>query len=70
MTQAEYDRLVARGLLGQARLSCQIECTHDMVVKPLVTTETNPEWNGDTGPAPNEVVEPVAEWLPKKSFDN
>ena len=63
MTQAEYDLLVARDLLWKARLSCQILCDHDMSVKTLVTAETNPEWNGDTGPAPKENVTPEPEWI-------
>jgi ferredoxin len=29
MTQAEKDKLAEKGLLGQARLSCQILCDHD-----------------------------------------
>jgi ferredoxin len=63
MTQAEYERLQARGLYGQARLSCQIVCDHDMEVKTLVTAESNPEWNGDTGPAPETSVKPEARFV-------
>jgi len=62
MTQAEYIRLSETGLLGEARLSCQIVCDHDMSVIPLVTADTKPEWDGDTGPAPAEQVTPAAEW--------
>ena len=64
MTRAEYDKLVERGFLGSARLSCQIECNHNMSVHPLVTSETMPQWNGDTGPAPEETVTPEAIWMP------
>lgn len=64
MTQAEYFRLNERGLFGQARLSCQIVCDHDMSVRPLMTAETMPQWNGDTGPAPAPTVTPKAEWFP------
>lgn len=64
MTQAEYKRLVDRNLFGSARLSCQIVCDHDMSVRPLVTAETNPAWNGDTGPAPDPEVKPEARWYP------
>lgn len=64
MTQAEFERLQARGLYGQARLSCQIVCDRDMEVKPLVTAETNPAWNGDTGPAPETSVTPEARFIP------
>ena len=64
MTQAEYDKLNERGLYGQARLSCQIICDHEMSVHPMKTAENTPEWNGDTGPAPAATVEPKAEWIP------
>jgi ferredoxin len=62
MTQAEHDRLVERGLFGSARLSCQIVCDHDMNVHPLVTAESMPQWEGDTGPAPEPTVTPLAKW--------
>ena len=64
MTAAEYERLRARGLYGQARLSCQIVCDHDMRVRPMMTAENQPEWGGDTGPAPKAEVTPEAEWFP------
>ncbi|MBP1704008.1 MAG: ferredoxin [Chloroflexi bacterium] len=64
MTQAEYHRLVQRELFGHARLSCQIVCDHDMSVHPLLTADIMPQWNGDTGPAPETTVTPLAEWLP------
>ncbi len=64
MTQAEYERLFERELLGKARLSCQIEVTHDMSVIPLVLVPENPQWNGDPGPEPDELVEPEAIWYP------
>lgn len=63
MTKAEYERLVDRDLLGQVRLSCQIECTHDMAVTPVMTLENQPAWQ-DTGPQPEETVTPEAEWFP------
>lgn len=63
MTQVEYTRLSETGLLGEARLSCQIVCDHDMSVIPLVTADTKPEWDGDTGPTPAEQVTPTAEWF-------
>jgi ferredoxin len=62
MTRAEYAKLKEKGLLGQARLSCQILTAHDMVVRPLMTLET--EGWPDTGPTPNETVEPEPEWHP------
>jgi ferredoxin len=56
MTQAEYDKLREKGLLGQVRLSCQMLCHHDMVVRPLMTLES--EGWPDTGPTPAETIEP------------
>lgn len=64
MTRAEHFRLTDRGLLGQARLACQIVCEHDMSVRPLMTAENMPQWNGDTGPAPAETVTPEADRYP------
>ncbi len=63
MTVAEYNKLKEKGFLGSYRLSCQIKCTHDMEVRPVITLESEPEWS-DTGPRPDEQVQPVAEWLP------
>lgn len=68
MTQAEYDKLVERGFLGNARLACQIVCNHDMSVHPLVTAESMPQWDGDTGSIPEPAVTPVAEWSPIESL--
>ena len=62
MTRAEYAKLREKGLLGQVRLSCQILTSHDMVVKPLMTKESE-VWT-DTGPTPSETVEPDPEWHP------
>ena len=64
MTQAEYDRLVQRGFLGEVRLSCQIVCNHDMSVVPLYTAENQLKWNGDTGPKPEDTVQPEAKFFP------
>ena len=69
MTMAEFERLHLEGLYGQVRLSCQIEVDHTMSVKPLMTAENQPEWNGDTGPEPDEIVEPEAIWYPKKLLE-
>jgi ferredoxin len=63
MTKAEYERLNDSGLYGQARLSCQIIFDHDMSLSPLVTAEGKPEWQGDTGPAPEEFITPEPEWI-------
>lgn len=64
MTLAEFNRLSEAGLLGEARLACQILCNEDMRVVPLVTAEDQPEWDGDTGPSPDSKVQPIAEWFP------
>lgn len=63
MTQAEYDRLQARGLFGKVRLACQILCDHDMAVHPVMTAENQPQWDGDTGPAPSPDITPEPEWV-------
>jgi ferredoxin len=68
MTPAEYSKLQERGLFGQYRLSCQIEVDQDMSLRPIMTAETQPEWNGDTGPTPEPIVEPEAVWYPIKSL--
>jgi ferredoxin len=64
MTRAEFEKLTERGLFGQARLSCQIVCDHDMNVNVLMTADNQPQWKGDTGPEPEAEVKPAAEWLP------
>ena len=56
MTQAEHMLLEMRDLLGEARLSCQILCEHDMKVRPLMTlTSTGAS---DPGGIPDEEVTP------------
>jgi ferredoxin len=64
MTRAEFEKLTERGLFGQARLSCQIVCDHDMSVNVLMTADNQPQWNGDTGPTPETEVTPEAKWQP------
>lgn len=68
MTRAEYNKHKSNGTLGQFRLSCQIVVNGDMSVRPLVTAENTPQWNGDTGPAPEASVTPEAEWFDKAEF--
>jgi ferredoxin len=68
MTRAEFDKLTDRGLFGQARLSCQIVCTHDMIVNVLMTASDQPAWKGDTGPAPETDVTPESEWFPVETL--
>lgn len=70
MTRAEYERLTQRGLLGEVRLSCQIICDHDMSVVPLYTAENQPNWEGDTGPTPDESVQPEAEFFSLEELKN
>ena len=65
MTKAEYSILSTRDLLGQVRLSCQIVCDHDMSVHPVMTSENQPAWEGNTGNAPEPTVTPEAQWYPK-----
>lgn len=67
MTKAEYDKLKEKGLLGQVRLSCQLTCSQDMVVNPIMTLE-NQSWT-DTGPQPAETVMPEAVWMPKTELE-
>ncbi len=66
MTIAEYEKLKERDLLGHYRLSCQIKCTQDMEVRPSMTLESE-GWS-DTGPRPDDQVQPVAEWYPTEEL--
>lgn len=59
MTVAEHDKLTEKGLLGQARLSCQIECAEGMAVTPLQTARSS---GLEPGKAPAEQIEPEPEW--------
>lgn len=59
MTVAEHDKLSEKGLLGQARLSCQIECGHGMVLTPLQTVRSS---GLEAGKAPAETIEPDPQW--------
>lgn len=58
MTTAEREKLSSGDNLGKFRLACQIVCDHDMACTALMTAETMPQWNGDTGPKPEEQVTP------------
>lgn len=68
MTRAEYEKLKEKGFLGQYRLACQLTCTQDMTVQPMMTLETVEGWT-DTGPTPTEEVEPEARWFPRASLE-
>lgn len=67
MTRAEYDKLKERELLGKYRLSCQIVCSHDVSVRPIMTLE-NQNWT-DTGPEPEPTVTPEPVWYPIKELE-
>lgn len=69
MTRAEYDKLKESGIFGQVRLSCQIVCDRDMHVRPLRTSENQPQWEGDTGPAPAPNVTPEPVWFPIETLE-
>ena len=62
MTQAEYDKLAERGLLGDVRLSCQIRVEAPMTVEVLMTV-TEMGWS-DPGPEPTDHIEPPPVWRP------
>jgi ferredoxin len=59
MTAAERERLAARGLTG-VRLSCQIECDHDMTVRAISRLEGS--GRPDPGPPPHETITPPPQW--------
>ena len=60
MTKAEKMKLEERGLTG-VRLSCQIQCEHDMTVRAIsrLTGSGRP----DPGPTPAPTITPPAEWI-------
>ena len=62
MTEAEYNKLKDRGLLGQVRLSCQSLCHHDMTVRPLMTMDNQDV--SDPGPTPEAYITPDPVWGP------
>jgi ferredoxin len=68
MTVAEYAKLNERGLYGEYRLSCQLLCEQDMEVEPIMTLE-NQDWT-DTGPRPEDSVQPEAQWFPKSELES
>jgi ferredoxin len=63
MTEAEFERLTARDLLGEARLSCQIICDHDMALKVLMTLSES--GLPDPGPTPERTITPEPVWRAK-----
>ncbi|BDP43000.1 ferredoxin [Deinococcus aetherius] len=64
MTVAERDKLAEKGLLGTARLSCQIECHGDMSLTPLQTARSS---GLEPGKSPAEHIEPGPQWVPRET---
>ena len=60
MTTAEKDRIDQRGLSG-VRLSCQIVCDRDMVVRAISRFEGS--GRPDAGRTPQETIQPPPVWL-------
>lgn len=67
MTKAEYEKLVEKDLFGEARLSCQLTCSHDMSVNAVMTLQSVEGWT-DTGPDLAADVQPEAEWLSQEQL--
>jgi ferredoxin len=59
MTRAEKMKLEERGLTG-VRLSCQIQCEHDMTVRAI--SRLAGSGRPDPGPTPATTITPPAEW--------
>jgi ferredoxin len=65
ITQAEKDLLEARGLTVHPglRLSCQIQCDHDMTVKAI--SRLAGSGRADAGKRPLDEIQPPAVWTEK-----
>ena len=63
MTAAEKNRLQQdpSGLFGRVRLSCQIQCLHDMEVKSVMTMQNSNVT--DPGKRPEDEITPTPEWV-------
>lgn len=59
ITVAEKTLLAAKGLSG-VRLSCQIECDHDMAVRAISRLEGS--GRKDCGGQPTPEIQPTPEW--------
>ncbi len=59
MTIAEKTRLQEKGLSG-VRLSCQIQCDRDMVIR--ATSRLEGSGRPDPGPPPADEIAPPPEW--------
>ena len=62
MTVAEKNVLGAKGVTG-VRLSCQIECTHDMTVRAV--SRLAGSGRPDPGGPPAPAITPPPEWIEK-----
>lgn len=60
MTAAERSILENKGLSGQARLSCQIECVGDMALTPVMRVSTTDF--DDPGGTPDASITPDPDW--------
>ena len=60
MTRAEKDKLAERGLTG-VRLSCQIQCEHDMTVRAI--SRLAGSGRPDPGKTPEPTIQPPPEWV-------
>ena len=59
MTKAEKAKLEERGLSG-VRLSCQIQCEHDMTVRAI--SRLAGSGRPDPGKTPEPTIQPPPEW--------
>ena len=62
MTEAEKQVLGAKGLTG-VRLSCQIACDHDMVVRCI--SRLAGSGRPDAGNRPSDAITPPPVWVPR-----
>jgi ferredoxin len=60
MTKAEKEKLAERGLTG-VRLSCQIQCEHEMTVRAI--SRLAGSGRPDPGKTPEPTIQPPAEWV-------
>ena len=60
ITKAEQEKLQESNLLGEVRLSCQIECEHDMELRVVHTLAES--GLPDPGPEPEATITPEPAW--------
>ncbi len=63
ITKAEKDLLTARGLAPGLRLSCQIQCDHDMEIK--IISRLTGSGRKDAGARPADQIQPPPVWTSK-----